>query len=353
MKVQVAVSLCVLAIMSAAFFFRDTSARRHVPLQVVQAYSSWVQKFGKLYATPAERDYRLSVFYDQWLFVEQSNQEYQQAAEAAGQILSGPMFEVNGFSDLTTEEFEVRYTGSLIDPVMEVQEVPEEEPAQAAPQEVPVAESQSLSATNLGASYSIIIRQQGSCGSCWAFATVAALEKYYFDKQGSRVEFSQQELVDCDSGSGGCNGGHVSTALTYASKNGLSLSSKYPYNGSTGSCKGGKSPVKIGNSPASSSQFSQKQAISYSGRGVHASVTVYSKGKFRNASSSKDVLDAKLAGECNQTTNHAINMQSASGDTIRVFNSWGTHWGEGGFKTIKICSENNLFGGSGSRIVQP
>ena len=347
MKVQVAVSLCVLAVMSAAFFFRDTSARRQVPLQVVQAYSSWVQKFGKLYATPAESDYRLSVFYDQWLFVEQSNREYQQAAEAAGQILSGPMFEVNGFSDLTTEEFSVRYTGSLIDPEMELQE-PVEEPA---PQEA--AEPHSLSASGLGASYSIVIRQQGSCGSCWAFSAVAALEKFYFDKQGSRLEFSQQELVDCETGSSGCNGGHVYKALTYASKNGLSPSSKYPYTTSTGSCKSSKSPVKIGNSAASYTKFSQKQAVSFSGKGIHASVSVYSNGKFRNASSSKDVLDAKLAGECNQSTDHSINMQSASGDTIRVFNSWGSNWGEGGFKTIKVCSETSLFGGTGSVLIQP
>ena len=344
MKVHVTVSLCLLAVLSAAFFFRDTSASRRVPLHIAQAYSRWAQEFGKLYATPAERDYRLSVFYDQSLFIEQSNQEYQRAAEAAGQTLSGPMFEMNGFGDLTTEEFEARYTG----------EVHEEELVPVEPEEPSVPEPQNLSASNLGSGYSIIIRQQGSCGSCWAFSAVAALEKFYFDKQNSRVEFSQQELVDCDSGSSGCNGGSSGGAFSYTAKNGLSLASKYPYTGSTGSCKSSKSsPVKIGNYPTDVRTYSQKKAVLYSSKDIHASVSLYSSGKFKYASSSSDILDGKLTGECNTSTNHAINMKSASGDTIRVFNSWGTRWGEGGFKTIKVCSETNLYGANGSKIRHP
>ena len=184
MKVQVAVSLCVLAIISAAFFFSSTSVRRPVPLEVAEAYSRWVQEFGKLYATPAERDYRLSVFYDQWVSVEQSNQEYELAAAAAGQTLTGPMFAINGFSDLTIEEFGARYTGLQLPEELEVFE-----------EDQSPAETQGLTASNLGAGYSIVIKSQGGCGSCWAFSAVAALEKYYYDKQKTRVDLSQQELV--------------------------------------------------------------------------------------------------------------------------------------------------------------
>ena len=350
MKVQVAVSLCVLAIFSAAFFFRNTSERQQVPLEVVQAYSRWVQEHGKLYATPSERDYRLTVFYDQWLSVEQDNREYEIAAAAAGQTLTGPMFAINGFSDLTVEEFKARYTGAMLPEELEESE---EEPVQTEAQEPVVSEVQSLSASNLGAGYTIKIRQQGSCGSCWAFSTVAALEKYHFDKTQSRVDFSQQELVDCEKGSGGCNGGYVNKALTYASSNGLAPSSKYPYTGSNGACKASTSnAVKIG-SGSNSSGYSQQKAISAAGKGVHAAVSVYSSGKFYRLANSKDAYDPKLAGDCGKTIDHFVNIASASGDTVRIFNSWGTGWGEGGYKTVKICSDTNFIGSGYSSIFLP
>ena len=342
MKVQVAVSFCVLAIISAAFFFSSTSVRRPVPLEVAEAYSRWVQEFGKLYATPAERDYRLSVFYDQWVSVEQSNQEYELAAAAAGQTLTGPMFAINGFSDLTIEEFGARYTGLQLPEELEVFE-----------EDQSPAETQGLAASNLGAGYSIVIKSQGGCGSCWAFSAVAALEKYYYDKQKTRVDLSQQELVDCDSSSSGCSGGRVDTAFTYVSKNGLAPASKYPYRGSKGSCQKTSSPVKVGNSAGRFAGFSQKGAISAAAKGVHAGVSVYAKGKFHTLSNSKDPYDPKLLNECNQKTDHALNLFSASGDTLRVFNSWGTRWAENGYKTIKICGENNLIGSAGAMLVLP
>ena len=345
MKVLVAVSLCVLAVFSASYFFRCTSSRRPVPLQVAQAYSRWLQEHGRLYATPTERDYRLTVFYDQWIFVEQSNKEYEQFAAAAGQTLTGPMFAINGMSDLTTEEFKVRYAGTLLPEEIEVtDEEPTEVEAQAAP------ESQNLAASNLLAGYSIKIRNQGDCGSCWAFSAVAALEKFYFDKSKTQVDFSQQELVDCDKGSGGCKGGESRAAIAYAAKNGLSLASQYPYKGSTGACKKPSSPTKIGNPESNYLAFSQKKAVSLSGK-AHASMGVYSSGKFRNLSNSKDVLDLKSTGECSKTIDHSINLASASGDTIRIFNSWGTGWGEGGYKSLKTCAENNLWGSGNNYLL--
>jgi C1A family cysteine protease len=311
-----------------------------VPLQVAQAYSRWVQEHGKLYATPAERDYRLTVFYEQWKLVEQSNQEYEQAAAAAGQSLSGPMFAINSMSDLTDEEFKAQYTGALHDD----SEVLEEEPVQVATQAV--SETQKLTGSNMLAGYSFRIRQQGSCGSCWAFSAVAGLEKFYYDRTGSQMDFSQQELVDCEKESGGCQGGYASSSYVYASKNGLSPASKYPYTGTNGSCKrNSANSVKIGNS-FSKIAFSQSKAVSVSGKGIHATVNVYSSGKFRNLSNSNDTLDVKLTGDCKSSTDHFVNIVSASSNTVKIMNSWGTRWGESGFKTIKPCSDSTVWGSS-------
>ncbi len=60
------------------------------------------------------------------------------------------------------------------------------------------------------------IKDQGKCGSCWAFATVSAIESYAALANGGRVpNLSEQNLVDCVYGSDGCNGGNDDDAFNY------------------------------------------------------------------------------------------------------------------------------------------
>ena len=295
-------------------------------------------------STPSEGTYRLSVFYDQLTYIEESNRDYELKAKEFGQVLTAPMFEINMFGDLTTEEFQARYTGasSMPDEVLVSEE--------STPVEVP--DSPQLSSTaphKMLAGYNIEIRQQGSCGSCWAFSAVAGLEKFHFDKTGQRLSFSQQELVDCGGG-GTCQGGLSERAFTYVATKGLMQASNYPYRGSDGRCqKDIAKSVKINNQGSGSYQYSHTKAKYLASKQVHASLYMYSSGKFRYASSSSDTLDARATGECQNGIDHTINMSTASGDTITVFNSWGTRWGNNGFKNIRVCGENNLWA-SNSKI---
>jgi hypothetical protein len=346
MKAVVGISIALFALISAGYFVTNIRQSKQIPLEMVQRYSRWLNEHGKLYATPAEYNYRLGVFYDQSLYVETINREYEEASAASGQVLTGPMFEMNGFGDLTVEEFKARYTGGAPLPAEEVLEEAELAPAS-------VEGATELAASNLGQSYSVKIKQQGSCGSCWAFAAVASLEKFHFDKSKTRVDFSQQELVDCETGSNGCSGGYSEKAFNYASTNGLALASKYPYRGSQGSCgKSSANSVKIGNSGSGYNGYSQSKMVLLSQKGVQAALYMYSSGKFRYVSSSSDVLDVRSTGECGNNIDHVINLSSAKGDTVTVFNSWGTGWGASGFKTMKVCSETSLWG-SGCRFTHP
>ena len=53
------------------------------------------------------------------------------------------------------------------------------------------------------------VKEQGSCGSCWSFATVATVESAYSIAGGNMLDLSEQQLVDCDTENLGCNGGWI------------------------------------------------------------------------------------------------------------------------------------------------
>jgi cathepsin L len=79
------------------------------------------------------------------------------------------------------------------------------------------------------------VRDQGNCGSCWAFAVSGALEGVYSFFNRENVQFSPQELIDCSLQNFGCDGGWIDVAFAYlAEKKGLkwlAAEKAYPYQG--------------------------------------------------------------------------------------------------------------------------
>jgi C1A family cysteine protease len=83
------------------------------------------------------------------------------------------------------------------------------------------------------------VKDQGQCGSCWAFSATGSLESAYALKNGKQELFSEQQLVDCSTsyGNQGCNGGLMDQAFNYVIASGITTESAYPYRAVDQSCK--------------------------------------------------------------------------------------------------------------------
>ena len=85
------------------------------------------------------------------------------------------------------------------------------------------------------------VKNQGQCGSCWAFSTTGSVEGAMFQKTGKLQSFSEQQLVDCSKQNNGCNGGLMDYAFEYIEDAPLMLEADYPYKGKKGHCEYKKS----------------------------------------------------------------------------------------------------------------
>merc|ERR1712160_223131 len=73
------------------------------------------------------------------------------------------------------------------------------------------------------------VKDQGSCGSCWAFSTTGSLEGAHFNASGKLVSLSETQLMNCSKKNSGCNGGLMDMAFVYAETNPIMPDSEWPY----------------------------------------------------------------------------------------------------------------------------
>jgi len=182
------------------------------------------------------------------------------------------------------------------------------------------------------------VKNQGQCGSCWAFSAVGIVEGWGFNTGGTLFNLAEQQLVDCAGsyGNQGCNGGWHDKAVDYLADGGSCIQTDYPYTARDGTCKKTCTPaVKPNKSVKGTTEAALSAALNVGPVGV----AVDASGGFQSYHT------GIFNGPCGTALNHAIlavGFASTPSKYWIVKNSWGTTWGNKGY--IHMAQGKNLCG---------
>lgn len=275
---------------------------------------------------------RMQIYTENKKMIEEHNQRFAEGLESFS-------VQINQFGDMTDEEFRElllgldttpgELVGSTFLPPENADDIPE-----------------SVDWRQRGAVTRV--KNQGLCGSCWAFSATGALEAQTFRKTKRLISLSDQNLLDCTSyngyGNSGCEGGLMNNAYRYILDNGgVDTEQSYPYEGSLEDCRFNNSTVGasmtsfVTLSPGDEEEL--KQALATIGpvsAGMDASILgfrYYKSGIFYD----EDCSNTRL--------NHAVlivGYGSEDGeDYWLVKNSWGPKWGDHGYFRITRNKDNH------------
>jgi KDEL-tailed cysteine endopeptidase len=217
-KLIIAAVFGVICIIGAFAAFSELSTSSTLSLSANRLrieFKEFTKKFKKFYATEEEKELRYQLFIRELEKIEIHNSDPEKTCTLA----------LNDLADLTEEEFQTKvgllptWKDSYLRP---------------APKRV--------NTTNGDINWRkrgkvARVKNQGACGSCWAFSAIGATEGLKAIKEGKLVELSEQELVDCDTNDSGCGGGLMTTAFEYIMEYGIASEEDYGYKGYEGKCK--------------------------------------------------------------------------------------------------------------------
>jgi C1A family cysteine protease len=323
------IALASVMLISTMFLGNGSESRQKMlnpkySTEALNTWALWQQQHSKTYATTTEHDFRLSVFHQTYTRVQAVN------ANPANKHREG----LNKFSDVTKEEFKKMHGYKDL-------------PAGykrgyksflGGKKSLKLGDEQCTSSGSVDNSSHISgVKDQGQCGSCWAFGANGALEGAYYDVNGTTIDLSEQLYLDCAYGFMGtlmgCNGGNHLLALGWTQNNGTQITSDIPYHANdNNTCYYNKYISKYTNedhTDIDADNECELMAALDAGHVVAVGVAAdplqsYTSGIYSDWTCEGATLD------------HAVTLvgygSDASGNKYwTIKNSWGAAWGESGF----------------------
>ena len=233
---------------------------------------------------------------------------------------------LNNFTDISFEEFKSVYLGTKMPRINKKFNIYKNSPKGELPSSI------DWRSENLVTH----VKDQGPCGSCWAFSAVGSIEGAHSKKTGNLTSLSEQNLVDCANtfDCDGCGGGWMNNAMEYVHYNdGIDTESSYPYTATDGKCKYQKnfagatvkSVVNItkGDSDSLLNAVGSVGPISVA-IDAEGDFQMYSSGIYSSTTCSKEYLDHGVL-----VVGYGVTSKGKKYYIIK--NSWGNNWGMDGY----------------------
>lgn len=170
------------------------------------------------------------------------------------------------------------------------------------------------------------VKNQGSCGSCWAFSGVGSIESSYVIKGKGTYSFSEQQVVSCSTLDSGCGGGWPSNVFKYVmSNNGIYTTAAYPYTATNGACL-----------TKTATKFKITTYKNYTGCAAIVAGLVYGPLSVAVDATNWSRYKSGLFSNCGTGINHAVLLVAIwTNGSVLIKNSWGTSWGANGYIMLK------------------